>query len=85
MKLPTIHVNGSSAQTLAESYQFAATELASALTALENVDLNGRDYYPQGPDAWSQAQREHLERCQNLKKIIEQTQAIAEHCWNQIK
>jgi hypothetical protein len=85
MKLPTIHLNGTSAKSLAESYQFAATELSSALTALENVELNGRDYYPQGQEAWSQAREEYIERCRKLKNIVDEVQAIADHCWEAVK
>jgi hypothetical protein len=85
MKLPTIHSNGTSAKTLAENYQSAATKLAAALTALEGVELNGRDYYPQGDGAFSKASEEHLMRCKDLQALIDEMQEIADHCWSFVK
>lgn len=81
MHYPTIHLNGSSAERLAESYQNAASELASALRALESVELNARDYYPQGAVAFKHAAYEHTQRCRAVQSIVNEMQAIADHCW----
>lgn len=85
MQLPTIHSNGTSAKALAESYQYAATELSAALNALMNVELNGRDYYPKGDHAFVEAAKEQHFRCQKLREVINETQAIADHCWEFVK
>lgn len=85
MKLPTFHHNGSSAKMLAESYQHAATELSAALLALENVEINGRDYYPQGPMVYSEAAQEHAERCRQVRIVRDEIQAIADFCWDKVK
>lgn len=85
MQLPSIHLNGSSADSLAESYQHAASELGTALNALSNVELNGRDYYPQGNDAFKLAVAEHEERIRKLRAIAAEVQIIADHCWTFVK
>ena len=85
MQLPTIHLNGTTARSLYESYAQAALEIQSALAALESVELNGRDYYPQGPEAYSKAAKEHENRCRQLKLIADEMQVIADHCQDYIK
>jgi hypothetical protein len=50
---PTIHLNGTSAETLARA-------------------PNGRDYYPQGPDAIKTANHEHLQRMSRLRTTLDE-------------
>lgn len=79
MKLPTVHLNGTSRDALTSGYADAYHAVSDALDALENVELNGRDYYPQGPDAFSEAQREHTERCVALRVVRDQLCEIVQH------
>ena len=69
MKKPTIHLNGSSAKSLREEYLNAYYALNQAIDAIHKIDVNGRDYYPQGPDAATQARDEHMERIKAVSKV----------------
>ena len=79
MKLPTIHLNGTSRDRLAATYSAAYTAVSDALDTLEQVELNGRDYYPQGSDAFTEAQREHTERCVALRVVRDELCEIVQH------
>jgi len=79
MMLPTIHMNGTSAQALLEGYCDAISAVHAALEALANTAPNGRDYYPQGPNACATADSEHGARKQALMKVLNELQALAEH------
>ena len=79
MKLPTVHINGTSRDALTTGYTTAYHAVSDALDALENVELNGRDYYPQGPHAFTEAIREHLERCVALRVVRDQLCDIVQH------
>lgn len=82
MQLPTIHLNGTSKESLVDSLCTASFALDAAYTALKQTAPNGRDYYPQGPAALQQAESEHLDRLRRLdaikSEIDEMTIAIHE-------
>ena len=80
MTFPTIHLNGSGAESLRDGYIAAGEALNDALRKLKETDPNGRDYYPQGDDAIRQASNEHCLRLNKLTHVIEEIQALAEHC-----
>lgn len=80
MMLPSIHINGTSRDALAESYFEALTSIEYAMDAIKYAAPHGRDYYPQGPDAMSQAGDEHILRMKSLEKIAAELRALAEHC-----
>ncbi len=56
--IPTIHLNGTSFTDLRDGYAAAYDAIEKAMEALGNAELNGRDFYPQGPDAYYQARKE---------------------------
>jgi len=56
--IPTIHLNGTSFTSLRDGYAAAYDAIDKAMEALGNAELNGRDFYPQGPDAYYQARKE---------------------------
>jgi hypothetical protein len=80
MMLPTIHLNGTSREQLFEGYMDALAAIEYALEAVKYAAPNGRDYYPQGPDAMAQAGDEHILRMKALDKIAAELRTIAEHC-----
>lgn len=80
MRLPTIHINGTSRDALIESYVEALTAIEYAIDAIKYAAPHGRDYYPQGPDAMDQAGDEHILRLKALEKIAAELRALAEHC-----
>jgi hypothetical protein len=84
MILPTIHLNGSSPVRLQEGYMTAHEKVLDAIRALKDIEFNGRDYYPQGPDAWRQAAAEFAPRLQALTKVDADLVKIIEHIQDSI-
>jgi hypothetical protein len=72
--LPTIHPNGTGAQTLADEYEAFYVTLEAAGKALQRATCNGRDFYPQGPGAYERASMEREVAFSKLKDL----QAYAE-------
>ena len=56
--LPTVHLNGTSAEELLGQVTQAAKKIHEAMAALANASPNGRDYYPQGDRAFTFADKE---------------------------
>jgi hypothetical protein len=69
--IPTIHLNGTSGPALRDGYAEAYDALEKAIDALASADLNGRDYYVQGPDAYYQARKERDEAFAKLRAAQE--------------
>lgn len=80
MTLPTIHLNGTSANDLAEGYRLALNAIDDACQALAGSGPNGRDYYPQGAGALEKALDEHSERLAALEKVKQEVLELARHC-----
>lgn len=82
MQLPTIHLNGTSSERLIDALCDASAALDAAYVAIKQTAPNGRDYYPQGPDALRIATEEHSARLRAVDAVkaeIDQlTCAIAE-------
>lgn len=76
MRLPTIHLNGTSREYLFDEAVAAAGALRGAITALEAMTVNARDYYPQGPDAYPEAAREHRERIERVRGVLNEVYAL---------
>ena len=66
---PTIHLNGSSRRHLVETYHAALLTLREAIDSVRRTEPNARDYYVTGPQGFSQAQMEHLERLRKLAAV----------------
>jgi hypothetical protein len=79
MMKPTVHLNGTSAGDLFEQLSEALSALRAAETKLQSAAPNGRDYYPQGPDAIHKAQEEHYARCIKLRDVINDLSELQEH------
>ena len=78
MITPTIHLNGSSKDSLLEELCTALDALHAAETALHCCSPNARDYYPQGPEAFPGAVREHLQRVKAIRDVRAALEAILE-------
>lgn len=76
MRLPTIHLNGTSREYLFEEAVAAAGALRGAIAALEGMTVNARDYYPQGPDAYSEAAREHRGRIERVRGVLSEVYVL---------
>ena len=79
MILPTIHLNGTSPEMLKKDYLKTWGILGEARDALQAVEFNGRDYYPQGPEAWAQARAEHRDRFARIDALRAELMEILEH------
>ena len=78
MMKPTIHLNGTSKAALLEDWDQAHEALTIGLRLLCQAAPNGRDYYPQGPDAIHKAQIEHTERVHRVRSVIKELEELSE-------
>lgn len=77
MTAPTIHMNGTSRDGLMEPLETASNALNDAYEALKQTAPNGRDYYPQGPEALSKATADHMGRLARLDSIKQEIDDLA--------
>lgn len=68
--IPTLHLNGTGATTLRDEYAAAYDALKKAREAFASTTCNGRDFYPQGADAYYKARDERAEAFDHLDKAI---------------
>lgn len=78
MKTPTLHLNGTSREHLQDPINDAYSAGMAFLRALEAMSPNARDYYPQGPEAFGIAVREHEERYAAVKKVMAELVEMSE-------
>lgn len=71
LALPTIHLNGTGAQSLQAEYEAVRLAAESAIEALENATCNGRDFYPQPDAAWKQARAEREAAFAMLQQVVD--------------
>lgn len=76
MMTPTIHMNGTSPQALMAELEVAHGALAAAHDALRQVTVHGRDYYPQGPNAYAQARHEMDARLEAIARVQQDVLAL---------
>lgn len=67
--LPTIHLNGTGAASLQREYRRLGKHVADAIDALADATCNARDFYPQGPEAFQQAQADRREMFRLLQLV----------------
>jgi hypothetical protein len=77
--LPTVHINGTGAETLRAEYRALSEALAVAEARLLAVTCNGRDFYPQGPDAYYAARFERSEMLAKLREVMDYAAAWRDH------
>lgn len=79
MTHPTIHLNGTSRETLLELYAKASDSLGMAYDDLKQAAPNGRDYYTQGPEAMDAAVAEHMDRLRRLDALKAEIDCLYGH------
>lgn len=79
--LPTIHLNGTGAKSLANEYHAVCRAIDRASDALAVATCNARDFYPQGPGAYEQARKERREAFRKLGEVQAYAQAWMEAGW----
>lgn len=77
MMVPTIHLNGTSRDSLLEQVTDAGHALHDAMKKLDETAPNGRDYYPQGQGALKQAETEYRSRAERLRSVYQELQLLA--------
>lgn len=78
LAIPSVHMNGTSRQELIRLNLEAIEAIDAAMEALGRAGPNGRDYYPQGPDATMEARRQHANRMHNLRAARDELTQITE-------
>jgi len=78
MMIPTIHLNGTGGDALLDQLLEAVGAVRTAEQRLSDAAPNGRDYYPQGPDALRVAQAEHIGRAERLAGVRKELEELAE-------
>ena len=69
---PTVHLNGTSRDSLVKQRTDIADALGDVEKAIGQAWPHGRDFYPQGPDALSAAQQVWHERANLLADLREE-------------
>lgn len=85
MTLPTVHLNGTSAEVLFETYRNAWNKVQEARAALFAVEFHPRDYYPQGEEAFKKAREEMGQRMDALELVAGDLEKIAVHVMQFVK
>jgi hypothetical protein len=79
MTKPTIHLNGSDAESLLEGYMNALTAVQGAIDAVKETWPHARDYYVQGEGAAHAAMHEHNNRMAILESVRGELDLLASH------
>lgn len=69
LTVPTVHLNGTGQKGLLEQLETAISAVDAATDAVAQAAPHGRDYYVQGPDAYSKARAEHDARLAKLQNV----------------
>jgi hypothetical protein len=77
--LPTIHLNGTGADSLEREYRAVRRAITAAADTLAAATCNLRDFFPQGPRAWHQAQAERAEAFRLLQQVSDYAEAWELH------
>ena len=77
--LPTIHLNGTSAAELIRGHEAVEDKLRELIDAIDSVEFNARDYYPQGPDAWTLAKAQRNASRAKIVEVLAENTSILEH------
>ena len=77
--LPTIHLNGTGAETIRAEYGDLYDAARHAETKLLAATCNARDFYPQGPGAHHVAYLERAEMLAKLREVVDYAMAWRRH------
>jgi hypothetical protein len=77
--LPTIHLNGTGAQSLKDEYRAVRQAVEAAGDALAAATCNARDFYPQDPGAWQRARSEREEAFRLLRMVSDYAEQWEAH------
>lgn len=78
LPVPSIHLNGTSKESLTDALREAYQAIGDAYMVHRETAPNARDYYPQGPQAFQKAREAFEARCRKLVEVREELLAIFE-------
>lgn len=76
---PSVHMNGTSGEELFNQALNAARVLRLSLDAMAAAAPHARDYYIQGADVFTNAQRDYVQRIGKIREVADDMMAIAEN------
>jgi len=76
VSIPTIHMNGTSAESLLKDLMVAYHATKQLQDAMRDVTPNARDYYVQGDEAATKARDDHAARQKTISDIRADLEAI---------
>lgn len=71
LPIPTVHLNGTGRKGLTKQCELVYTKTQELIEAMSDASPHGRDYYPQGDDAFNEAYNAHLE----LRSLVARVQS----------
>jgi hypothetical protein len=77
--VPTVHLNGTSAEELRDQLDAAVEGLRAARQAVVQAAPNGRDYYVQDAIARGRAMGAHERRCGELTRMLAELEEMRDH------
>lgn len=85
MRIPTVHLNGTSGLELFDQVVDAARGVENAIQKLEKTRPNARDYYVQGDKAWGKCMTEWQARIGKLLVVEKELGDIVKDITDQLK
>lgn len=83
MKVPTVHLNGTSGGVLLEQVTDVLAALRNARAAMVRAAPHGRDYCTQADNALYLAQNAHVETLKTVDNLLHEYEALGEAIVNQ--
>lgn len=83
--LPTIHLNGTSADSLYNEYRALRKSVNKTIDTLVAATCNPRDFYPQEPGAWEAAKQEREQMLEALRKVYQYAEDWEAHAYDRLK
>ena len=83
--LPTIHLNGTGANTLMADYETARNALMDFREKFGAIEFNSRDYYVDGPESWEEATDARIEINEMIRDINRYLERHLIHIHDQLK
>jgi hypothetical protein len=71
VRLPSVHTNGTGKDMLMRGYKNALKAVRAAEEAMDQIEFNPRDYYPQGETAFEEAREQMRQQYAHLDSVRE--------------
>lgn len=75
--VPVVHLNGTDKGDLLRHLDQTYRAITDVFRALEGAAPHGRDYYPQGPEAFEVARAQHEARAKKLIEVMDEIALLA--------